>query len=796
MQSHNNKQLKNTIPTILVILGATGDLAGKKIFPSLWHLFQHGRLPGRFMVIGFSRSNLSSDDFKKLVRNSIEKCVGKKIEENAFSGFFRHFSYQSGTFEDKESFLTLAGQISKIESTWGVCANKLFYHAAPPETYKTIFKNLASAKLNLPCGGDLGWTRMLIEKPFGRDLKSARELQDLLTAYFKEEQIYRIDHYLFKEIVQGIENFRFSNNLFEHNWDNTMVERIDIRLHETIGVEDRGNFYDTIGALRDVGQNHLLTILAALTMEYPQDGEVDSVRQNRAAILETLVPWTSQTIQKNTYRARYGGYKNIKGVDPDSQTETFFALKTELLHPRWRGVPILMEAGKRMNEAYKEITLTLKHPRVCHLCDIGSHGMNKIVFRLEPNDEIIIHFWTKKPGFEHAMEERVFSFYLYEKETKAQYVEEYAKILDAATKGKQARFVSSQEVEALWKFTDPIVAGWRRNLVPLVEYDPGVTPRPSLTQEVSDTKDKRIAAPVREIGVVGLGKMGGSLARRLSVNGWRVVGFNRTPSATKKLEKEGIVGTYSLKEFAKNLSAPRTVWLMIPAGKPVDEVLFGRDGLAQLLENGDTIIDGGNSFYKDSMSRAQKLSAKRIHFLDVGVSGGPTSIHLGKFAIMAGGEKNIYEKSKPIFVAMSDTTSGYMGASGAGHFAKMVHNGIEYGMMQALAEGFTILKKAPFQFKLKDVANVYNQNSIITSRLTGWLEEGFKEYGENLTKASGSVAHTGEGKWTVKVAKELGVPAPIIKKSYLFRVSSQKNPSFIGKILSTLRAVFGGHRIS
>ena len=156
MQSHNNKQLKNTIPTILVILGATGDLAGKKIFPSLWHLFQHGRLPGRFMVIGFSRSNLSSDDFKKLVRNSIEKCVGKKIEENAFSGFFRHFSYQSGTFEDKESFLTLAGQISKIESTWGVCANKLFYHAAPPETYKTIFKNLASAKLNLPCRGALG----------------------------------------------------------------------------------------------------------------------------------------------------------------------------------------------------------------------------------------------------------------------------------------------------------------------------------------------------------------------------------------------------------------------------------------------------------------------------------------------------------------------------------------------------------------------------------------------------------------------------------------------------------------
>ncbi len=781
-------------PSIFVIFGVTGDLASKKIFPSLWRLFKQELLPENFSVIGFSRSALSRDDFNKLVRDSIEKRGGGKTRGSDFARFFEHFSYQAGTFEDKKSFSELAGKISEIESSWGICANKLFYLAVPPAAYETIFKNLAAVKLNLPCGGNLGWSRLLIEKPFGRDLKSAKELQLLLSSYFKEEQIYRIDHYLFKEIVQGIENFRFSNNLFESTWDSTTIERIDIRLHESIGVEDRGSFYDSVGALRDVGQNHILTMLAVLAMEYPNNKETDSVRKNRAEILKTLAPWTKEKIQKNTYRAQYSRYRDIKGVLPRSNTETYFALKTELIHNRWKGVPIFMEAGKRMAESRKEIMLTLKHPSVCHLCETGPHMPNKIVFRLEPNDEIIINFWTKKPGFEQILEKRAFSFFLYEKETKTQYVEEYAKILHAAMAGNQAFFISSEEVENLWKFADPVVDGWKRGLVPLFEYKPGITPLPSFTREVSDNNDKTEAG-IREIGIVGLGKMGANLATRLKAKGWRVVGMDHFPDTTKKLEKNGIVGAYSVKELTDKLSAPRVVWLMVPAGKPVDEVIFGEDGLVRLMERGDTIIDGGNSFYKDSVRRGKKLRAKGIHFLDVGVSGGPISIQLGKFAIMAGGEKKIYEKSKPIFDAMSDTESGYMGAAGAGHFAKMIHNGIEYGMMQALAEGFTILKKAPFKFHLKDVAKVYNQNSIVTSRLTGWLEEGFKEYGEDLKKASGSVAHTGEGEWTVKTAKELGVFSPIIKGAYLFRVRSKDNPSFTGKVLSMLRAVFGGHKI-
>ncbi len=275
--------------------------------------------------------------------------------------------------------------------------------------------------------------------------------------------------------------------------------------------------------------------------------------------------------------------------------------------------------------------------------------------------------------------------------------------------------------------------------------------------------------------------MGKPMVRRLQKKSWRVVTFDKTGGNMK-----------SIKELALKLRTPRVVWLMVPAGKPVDEVL---KELTPFLKKGDTVIDGGNSFYKDSVKRATRLARKDIYYLDVGVSGGPVSINIGKFAVMVGGERSVYAKLKPLFADLSDTQAGYMGKSGAGHFAKMVHNGIEYGMMQALAEGFAILKKAPFRFRLQDVAKVYNSNSIVTSRLVGWLEEGFRIYGEDLKKASTRVSHTGEGEWTVKTAKQLKVSIPVIEEAFSFRVQSAKKPSFTGKILSTLRAVFGGHKI-
>ncbi len=783
------------IPSILVIFGATGDLASKKIFPSLWSLFRQKRLPEHFAVIGFSRGKLSGDQFKKMVKAAIEKRGGEKnINSPDFSIFFKNFFYHSGLFENKKSFFELAIKISELESLWGICANKLFYLATPPLTYEKIFKNMAETKLNLPCGGKLGWSRILIEKPFGTNLKSAKKLQKIISKYFKEKQIYRIDHYLFKEIVQGIENFRFSNNLFENIWNKKIIDRIDIFLHETIGVEDRGGFYDTVGALRDVGQNHILLMLALLTMDYPENNDANAFRQNRAKILETLKPWNNDLLKNWTYRAQYSGYRQIKEVKPNSQTETYFALKTELSHQRWEGIPIYIEAGKKIGELRKEIVITLKHPRICHLCEAGNHGLNKIIFRLEPNNEIIIHFWTKKPGFEHINEERKFSFFLYEKSAKAQYVEEYAKVLFAAMAGHQKLFVSPKEIEAMWKFIDPVTAGWKRNIVPLKTYEPNTIPQPFFVKEQPDIKDGGVAFNIGEIGIIGLGKMGGNLAKRLKDKKWKVVGFDKNPDILKELEKEGMLTVSSLQALIENLSSPRIIWLMLPAGSLIDEIIFGRNGLIKYLNKGDVIIDGGNSFYKDSISRFKKLKKRGIDFVDVGVSGGPKGALYGA-SLMIGGNKKVFQKLESLFydIAQDDGYQFFEGP-GAGHFVKMIHNGIEYGIMQAIAEGFTILKKARYKLNLVKVADVYNHGSVIESRLIGWLKNALEIYGDNLTNVSGVVGHTGEGQWTVKTAKELKIQAKVITEALKFRINSQKAPSYTGKILSALREQFGGHK--
>jgi glucose-6-phosphate 1-dehydrogenase len=784
-RSSAQRPIIHETPAIFTIFGITGDLAAKKIIPALWHLMREGRLPNRLSIIGFARRPLSDDEFKTMVRSAIEKVAKASVPDAEFEVFFNMFTYRNGTFETKEGFAPLMAHVEEMETTWGVCANKLFYLAVPPTAYEAIFERLAEGKLNIPCDDDMGWSRVLIEKPFGHDQKSAHELEQQLARFFKEDQIYRIDHYFFKEIVQGIENFRFSNNLFEGMWDKSNVERIDVRLHESIGVESRGSFYDAVGALRDVGQNHVLAMLATVTMEYPPAMDVVSVRKNRTDILATLAPWTDATIAAQTYRAQYDGYRSITGVEPDSKTETYVALKTQLNHPRWAGVPIYMEAGKRMGEARKEIILTLKHPNECLLCETGAHGPNRIAFRLEPNDEIIVDFWTRKPGFENVLEERMMSFFLYEKKNKVQYVEEYAKVLHAAIFGEQSYFVAAEEVEALWKFVDPVIDAWQHDLVPLHTYAPDTTPHPELLSEAPDDHETTKGP----IGFIGLGKMGGNLVRQLIDKNWNVIGFNRSPGPTKELERDGMAGAYSLPELVKALPAPRTLWMMVPH-QSVDAVLAE---LVPLLQKGDTIIDGGNCPYQESIRRHVELAKRGINFLDAGVSGGPGGAR-GGACIMVGGDRALYEKYEDLFRDMS-VTDGYLytGIAGAGHFVKMVHNGIEYGMMQSIAEGFEILKKSDLNIDVAATAELYDHGSVIESRLVRWLAGAYTKFGVDLESISSTVAASGEGQWTVDEAHRLGVPAPIIEGALEFRKQSARVPSYAGRVLSALRNQFGGH---
>lgn len=778
---------KFALPTVLVLFGATGDLVRRKIVPALFYLYIHGRLPKLMQIIGYARRPLSDDDFRSSIRDILLK---NDLASNpkAVEDFLSHFSYQQGNFDKLTDYKQLAARLGRTDESWRVCANKLYYLAVPPQFYKGLFTNLSKSGLTTPCSDDEGWTRIIVEKPFGQNAETARELDVLLGTLFKEEQIYRIDHYLAKDMLQNILMFRFSNNLLEQNWSNRSIERIDIRLWETLGVEDRGTFYDGVGALRDVGQNHLLQMLALVTMDHPENYTADSIRRKRAEILENLVDLPVERAGELSLRAQYDGYQTIAGVAPKSTTETYFRIQTELVTPRWQGVPITLEAGKRMGEVRKEVVVTFRHATPC-LCPPGKHYRNWVKFQLEPREAITIEFWSKQPGFELKLEPRELDFLLKEHRGRRQYVEEYSKLLLDCILGDQTLFISTDEVLAMWRAIDPVLAAWKKKSTPLTHYEPDT----NQAVLAADTHFEREGVPhIRRqpIGMVGLGKMGGNLVRQLLEKGWQVTGFDPNPKIQDELALEGMVQSLNPINLVEKLTAPRIVWLMVPAGKAVDELL--RE-ITPKLTRGDIVIDGGNSQYTDSARRAASLKRRGIEFVDIGVSGGPYGARTGA-VLLVGGKRETYERLQPLLRDLA-TPGGveYCGDAGAGHFVKMIHNGIEYGMMQAIAEGFAVMDKSTYKLDLTNIAEVYNHGSVIESRLVGWLADAFRIHGEKLTGVSGTVAHTGEGQWTVDAAKKLKVDVKIIEGALEFRKKSAANPDYTGQVLSALRGQFGGH---
>jgi glucose-6-phosphate 1-dehydrogenase len=435
----------NDTPTILVVFGATGDLMERKIAPALYRLREKGQLSSRFRCVGMARRDIGDARFREDVGESVRARHGAEVGTDRLSAFLEDFSYSQGSFDDVGAYGRLLDVLNGIDDEWQVCANKLFYLAVPPEYYRTILEHLAASGLTAPCGGDGGWTRVLVEKPFGRDGATAQELDELLGTLFDESQIYRIDHYLAKEMLQGILAFRFSNNLLEPSWDARAIERIEITLTESLTAEGRGAFYDGVGALRDVGQNHLLQMLALITMARPAAYDADAIRAQRVAALKALAPLTREQVTARTFRAQYDGYRDVEGVAPGSETETFFRVETTLDSADWAGVPVVLTGGKALASPRKDIVVTFRSPDPC-MCPDDSPLSNKVVFTLEPTESITITFWTKRPGLTAELEERDFDFFLYEKEEKTQYVEEYARLLSDAFAGDQTLFVSTREV--------------------------------------------------------------------------------------------------------------------------------------------------------------------------------------------------------------------------------------------------------------------------------------------------------------------------------------------------------------
>lgn len=450
--------------TILVLFGATGDLASKKIIPALYELHKAGKLSNEFNIVGFARRFSDDNEYKEYVKSLLED--GKDLES-----FLNRIKFHQGDVERKEDFDSLRQKLTQLEQKIGICTNKLYYLSLTPQFYKNVLENISQANLAKTCSQEDGWSRIIIEKPFGSNLSTAKSLEEMLSTLFKEEQIYRIDHYLGKDSLQNILAFRFSNNIFENSWNNRFIEKIEVKVLEKIDVGSRGEFYDGVGALRDVGQNHLLQMLALVTMENPLTLTSDRVREMRSRVFEDLHILTPDEIKHKTKRAQYEGYNKTKGVKQDSQTETYFKIEAEIVNERWQAVPIILESGKKMKEDKKEITVTFKKSKDC-ICPIDSAngGTNKIVFRLSPTEEIEIHIYAKKPGIGFTAVDKVFSI-KYDTESQNQRLNhEYQQLLLDVVDGNQTLLVSSEEIKAMWKYIDPIIDTWQSDTVPLESY--------------------------------------------------------------------------------------------------------------------------------------------------------------------------------------------------------------------------------------------------------------------------------------------------------------------------------------
>lgn len=463
-------------PTIFVIFGITGDLATRKLLPALLSLYVKKLLPSRFYIVGFSRRLFSREEFRELIRSKLNISQGQFNEEDV-KHFLDHMTYEQGNFDSPVAYSRLAMRLKSIDDNWGQCSNKLFHLSVPPNLYEGILKELSSSKLTDSCDDKSGWTRVLIEKPFGNDIVTAKSLDKLLGKLFKEEQIFRIDHYLAKEALQNIISFRFANSMFETIWNNKHIDKVHIKLYEKIGVENRGSFYDPIGALKDMGQNHILQMLALIAMDEPSSLKADGIRSRRLAVLRSVEKITGGQVIKKVFRGQYRGYKDEKGVSSHSDTETYFRILASVKNPRWKGVPFYLESGKALNETKTEIDIYFKNNKKKSLfgrslgLEHNLEGQNILTFRIQPDEGIKIKFFVKTPGYGFETEAKTLKFKYSDVPHFNLIRNDYERLINDAFIGDQTLFASTGEIMASWEFITPIIENLHK--IPLNIYEKG-----------------------------------------------------------------------------------------------------------------------------------------------------------------------------------------------------------------------------------------------------------------------------------------------------------------------------------
>ncbi len=468
-------------PTTLVIFGGTGDLAKRKLLPALYNLAHEGALPERFNLIAVSRSELPHDDYRQMAKESIMQFSRRKPDEKVLDRLLENVRYVPGTFDEDSVYETLKETATEFDKTAEIVFNRVYYLSTAPTFFPVIVGKLGEHHLNEQEGSDV---RVVIEKPIGTNLAEAIELNKAFLSVLREEQVFRIDHYLGKETVQNMMALRFANGLFEPIWNRNFIDYVQITAAEDLGVGTRAEYYDKSGALRDLVQNHMLQLLALLCMEPPVTFSADDVRDEKVKVLHAIHAPEVDKVPEMAVRAQYGsgmaegqavpGYLEEQGVPPDSATETFAALRLEVDNWRWAGVPIYLRTGKRLARKITEIAVTLKP--VPHLAfdQQGSVGVqpNQLIMTMQPNEGVSISLGAKIPGSRMRIRPVNMEF-LYGTAFLSQSPEAYERLITDAMRGDATLFTRDDEVIAQWRIIDPVLQAWGKDPGPLPKYPAG-----------------------------------------------------------------------------------------------------------------------------------------------------------------------------------------------------------------------------------------------------------------------------------------------------------------------------------
>jgi glucose-6-phosphate 1-dehydrogenase len=463
-------------PCVFVIFGASGDLTRRKLLPALYNLGLSRLLPAGMSIVGFALTELAEDEFRRNMHDAVAEFSRRKpIDEALWADFASRLYYVSGKFEDPANFTRLREKLEQIDRTNGTRGNRIYYLAIPPSAFSGVIDNLAKAGLVASPGDPARYTRIICEKPFGRDLASAELLNSTLHRVFDERQIFRIDHYLGKETVQNIVAMRFGNAIFEPLWNRNHIDHVQVTVAEDIGVEGRGRFYEEAGVTRDIVQNHLLQLLMIAAMEPPVAFTPDEVRDEKVKVLRALKPIRGQDVAALTVRGQYGpgnfaghpvpGYRQEPNVSPTSAVETFVAMRLEIDNWRFAGVPIYLRAGKRLTKRITEISIHFKRVPHALLAQGGPVEPDVLAIRIQPDEGIGLRFVAKVPGPSMTLRPVTMDF-RYGSTFGGSGPEAYERLILDAMLGDPTLFARADEVVAAWHFVSPILEAWGASEAP------------------------------------------------------------------------------------------------------------------------------------------------------------------------------------------------------------------------------------------------------------------------------------------------------------------------------------------